>query len=71
MRADALNLHVYPVRTEMNATKQIPTSHVYSKDDSKLKEFLVDKALSQICYTDKDKSKSIVVDKCYTKKDEP
>ena len=28
MKADALNLRVYPIRTEMNATKQIPTSHV-------------------------------------------
>ena len=28
MIADALNLHVYPVITEMTATKQIPTLHV-------------------------------------------
>ena len=42
MRADALNLHIYPVRTEMTATKQIPNSHVCSTDKSKLKEFLVD-----------------------------
>ena len=29
MRADSLNLHIYPVRTEMTATKQIPISHVF------------------------------------------
>ena len=45
MSADALNSHVYPVRTEMNGTQQIPTLHVYSKDEIKLKEFLVDKTL--------------------------
>ena len=67
MRADTLNLHVYPVRTKMNGTQQTPTSHVYSKDNSKLKEFLVDENLSQICYTDEDESESIIVDKCFTK----
>ena len=45
MRADALNLHVYPVRTEITATKQIPVLHVCSTDDMKLKEFLVNKTL--------------------------
>ena len=29
MIADALNSHVYPVRTEMTTTKQIPTSHIF------------------------------------------
>ena len=42
MKSDALNLHVYPVRTEITSTNQIPTSHVCSTDESKLKEFLVD-----------------------------
>ena len=37
MRADALKSHVYHIRTEMNGTQQIPTSHVYYKEESKLK----------------------------------
>ena len=45
MRDDALNLHVYPVRTQMNGMQQITTLHVYSKDKRELKYFLVDKAL--------------------------
>ena len=44
IRADALNLHVYPVRTEMT----VPSSYVYSMDESELKEFLFDKTLTQI-----------------------
>ena len=28
MRADALNSHVYPVRTQIIGTQQIPISHV-------------------------------------------
>ena len=67
MRADALNLHVYPAGTEMTGTKQIPTSHVYYKDESELKEFLVDENLSQICSRDKDESKGIIVDAYSTK----
>ena len=70
MRADALNYHVYPVRTEMTATKQIPTSHVCSTEESKLKEFLVDKFLSQIYSTDEDKSKGIISDECSTEEEE-
>ena len=54
MRDDPLNSHIYPVRTEMTATKQIPTSEVCSTDESKLKEFPVDENLSQICSTDED-----------------
>ena len=61
MRADALNSHIYPFRSEMIATKYIPTLHVCSMGDSKLKEFLVEKTLSQICSTDKDKSKQSIV----------
>ena len=61
MRADALNLHGYPVRMEMTVTKQIPTLHVCSTDESELKELPADKTLSQICYTDKDESKGIIV----------
>ena len=43
MRADDLNFHGYPVRTEMTATKQIPTSRVFSTNEIKLKEFRVEK----------------------------
>ena len=61
MRADDLHLENNPVRTEMTGTKQIPTSHVFSTDESKLKEFLVDENLLQIYFTDKDESKGIIV----------
>ena len=61
MRADVINSHVYSVIAEMNAMKQIPTSRVCSVDQSELKEFLVDENLSQICYTDEDESKGIIV----------
>ena len=50
MRADALNSHVYPVRTEMTGTKQIP--------------------ISNICSTEKDESKSIIVDDSSTEESE-
>ena len=43
MRSYALNSDNYPVRTEMTATKNIPTSYVCSMDERKLKEFPVDK----------------------------
>ena len=46
MRSDALYSDNYPVRTEMTATEQIPASHVFSTDESELKEFLVDSTLS-------------------------
>ena len=58
MRSDALNLHVYPVRMEMTATKHIPASHVFSTDNSKLKDLLFDETLLQICFTDKYKPKA-------------
>ena len=70
MRADVLNSHVYPVRTEMTATKKIPTSHICSLDQSKLKEFLVENNLYHICSTEEDKSKVIIVYECSTEKDE-
>ena len=69
MRYDALNLHVYPIRTEITATKQIPTLQVCSTDNSELKEFLVDKTLSQICSTEKDDSKGIIIKECSTEED--
>ena len=61
MIADVLNLHIYPVRTEMTSTEQIPTPHVCSADKIELKEILVDENLSQICSMDKDESKGIIV----------
>ena len=44
MRANALNLHVYPVRIEITVTKQIPILHIFSTDKSKSEEFLLDKS---------------------------
>ena len=45
MRADALNSHVHPVRTEINGTQHIPILHVYYKYKKELKEFLVEKTI--------------------------
>ena len=70
MRADVLNSHVYPSRTETTTTENIPTSHVCSTEESKLKELLVDETLSKICSTNKDESKGIIVDECSTEEDE-
>ena len=69
MRADALNSHSYPVRTEVTATKNILTSHICSTDESELKEFPLEEILSQICSTDEDKSKGFIVDEFSTKDD--
>ena len=69
-RAHVLNLHVYPLRTEMTSTKQIPTSQVCSTDKSKLKELLVDETLLQIFSTNEDESKGTIVDKCSMDEDE-
>ena len=53
----------------MTATKQIPTSYICSTENRELKEFLVDKTLSHICSTDKDKTKGITVGDCSTEED--
>ena len=71
MRADALNSHVYPVRTEMTAL----SLHIYSKDEDKWKGIIVHETLSQSCSTDGDESKRIIVNetllqKCSTEEDE-
>ena len=66
---DALNLHVYPARTKMTAMKKILNTHDYSTGESELKEFLVDETLSQICSTDEDKQKGIIVNECYAEED--
>ena len=65
-RADYPNLHVYLVRTEMTATKQIPILTICFIDESELKEFLVNENLSQICSMEKYESKIIIVNKCST-----
>ena len=54
----------------MTDTKQIPTLRFCSTDESKLKEFPVDKNLFHICSTDEDESKGIIVDKCPTEDNE-
>ena len=70
MIADALNLDIDPVRTEMTGTAHILVSHVFSTDARKIKEFLVTKTLLQICSTDENESKGIVVDEYSTEEDE-
>ena len=70
MRSDALNLHIYAVRTEITGTKQILTSHICSMDESESEEFLVDKNLSQVYSTDEDESKSIISDESSTEESE-
>ena len=66
MRADALNLHVYPVRMEMTDMQHIPISHVCDVDDSKSKEILVDGNLFQVCSTEEGESESVIVDEIST-----
>ena len=56
MIADALNLHIDPLITEMIGTQQIPISHVCDLDESKPNELLADKNLLQVCSTDEDES---------------
>ena len=70
VRSDALNLHIYPVRTEMTGMDHIPMSHVCSKDQSESEEFPVDETLPQVYSTDKDESKSIFVDESSTEESE-
>ena len=56
MRSDALNLHVYPVRTKMT---DLSSNICYTaKDESK--GIIVQKILSQSCSTDEDESKGII-----------
>ena len=58
-RADALNLHVYPVRTKMTAL----SSKVYSTKEDESKGIIVHETLSQSCSTDEDELKGIIVNK--------
>ena len=50
----------------MTGIKYIPILHIYSTEDNKSKEFLVNKDLLRVYFTDKDESKSINVDECST-----
>ena len=70
MRADSLNLHVYPVIMEMDDMKHIPISRVCSTDESESEELIVDRTLSQVCSTDKDESKIIIIDESFTEESE-
>ena len=64
------NRKIYPVRMEMTGTKQITISHVCSTDKRKSEELLVDKMFLQLCYTNEEKSKTIIVDGSSTKESE-
>ena len=55
MRADAFNLHVDPVRTEITGTQQIPILHVCDSGKRKPKGIISDGTLLQVVYTDKSK----------------
>ena len=43
-------------------------AHLFYRQE-RVKEFLDNKNLSQICSTDKGESKGIIVNKCYTEED--
>ena len=70
IRADALNSHVYPVRTKMTSMQHIMILHVCSTDESKQEYLIVEKNSSQYCSTDEDESKSIIVDESSTEESE-
>ena len=61
MISDALDSHVYPIRTEMTGTKHFPISHIFSTYKSKSEEFLAEENLLQVCSTDEDESRIIIV----------
>ena len=69
-RSDVLNLHVDPVRTEINGTQKILISHVCSTEKSKSNEFFLDKKISQVCSTDKGGSEIIIIDESTMKESE-
>ena len=68
MKDGAINLHFYPVITEITRTKQIPILHISFTDESESNGFLVNKNLSDVCSTDEDESKGIIVDESSTEK---
>ena len=53
----------------MTGIKHIMTLHVRSMVERKLKEFIFDETSLQICSTDEEESKGIIVDECSTKED--
>ena len=57
MIAEDLSSESYPVTTEMTGAEHIPISHLCSTDNRKSKYLLLDKNLSQVCFTDKDEFK--------------
>ena len=59
MRSDDLNLHVYPVRTEMTD----PYLHVCSTDEDESKRIILHETLSHKCSANEDKSKQSIVNK--------
>ena len=71
MISDALNSHVYPIRTEMTGTKHFPISHICSTYKSKSEEFLAEENLLQVCSTDEDESRSIIVDESSMEESKP
>ena len=50
----------------MTSTKQIPISRACLKDESELEDFLVEENKLQVCSTDKDESKGILVNESST-----
>ena len=70
MRYDALNSHVYPVRTEITAS----FSHACSTDKEESKHIIVHETLSRSCSMEEDESQRSIVNKtlsqnCSTDKD--
>ena len=66
IRADAFNLNVDPVRTEITGTQQIPISHVCDLGESESNEILADENFPQVCSTDKSEPESVIVNERYT-----
>ena len=66
IRADALNSHVYPVRTEMTDTQQIPISHICDLDESESKGINHRQKLIASMLYGRDQSERFIVDKSST-----
>ena len=71
MKADAFNLYIDPVRTEMTDTQHIPISHVCDLYKSESKYILTDEKLLQVRSTDEEESESVIVDESSTEESEP
>ena len=61
MRADALNSHVDPVRTEMTVIQNIPISHICDSDESESKGIIEVERILRVCSTYESKSEIIFV----------